>query len=88
MVLDVRPEEEFAAGHIADAVSVPIDVLEEHLSEIPADVDVVAYCRGPYCVYADEAVRLLLADGHRAARLEDGFPEWRRAGLPVVVGDR
>jgi len=85
VVVDVRPEEEFAAGHIANAVSVPIDVLEERLSEIPADVDVVAYCRGPCCVYADEAVRLLMAEGRRAARLEDGFPEWRRAGLPVVT---
>jgi DNA-binding transcriptional ArsR family regulator len=88
LVLDVRPQEEFVAGHIAEAVSLPIDALEEHLNEIPADVDVVAYCRGPYCVYADEAVRLLEAHGRRAARLEDGYPEWRRAGLPVAVGGR
>ena len=83
IVLDVRPRPEFAAGHIAGAVSVPITDLRRRLRDIPPDTEVVAYCRGPYCAYADDAVRLLSKRGHRAARLEDGFPEWARAGLPV-----
>ena len=83
VVLDVRPEPEFAAGHIAGAVSVPVQDLRARLSEIPAGTQVVAYCRGPYCVYADDAVRLLSAEGRDALRLEDGFPEWAAAGLPV-----
>jgi rhodanese-related sulfurtransferase/DNA-binding MarR family transcriptional regulator len=87
VVLDVRPEREFAAGHIAGARSVPIGELRKHLKALPAGSDVVAYCRGPYCVYADDAVRELAKRGFRAARLEDGFPEWRRAGLPVAVSE-
>ena len=87
VVLDVRPQSEFHAGHVDGARSVPIGELEQHLETIPADVDVVAYCRGPYCVYADDAVRALRARGLDARRLEDGFPEWRRAGLPVAVGE-
>lgn len=86
VVVDVRPTAEYAAGHIAGARSIPIDVLAAHLQALPADVEVVAYCRGPYCVYADEAVRMLRRRRRRARRLEDGFPEWRRAGLPVEVG--
>ncbi len=86
VVLDVRPEAEFTAGHIAGARSVPITELRKHLKALPADSQVVAYCRGPYCVYADEAVRELRKRGFHAARLEDGFPEWRRAGLPVAAG--
>ena len=86
VVVDVRPTAEYAAGHIAGARSIPIDVLAAHLRTLPADVEVVAYCRGPYCVYADEAVRILRRRRRRARRLEDGFPEWRRAGLPVEVG--
>jgi rhodanese-related sulfurtransferase len=66
---------------------VPIEELERHVSALPNDAEVVAYCRGPYCVYADEAVRALRASGLAARRLEDGFPEWRRAGLPVAVGE-
>lgn len=83
VVLDVRPEPEFAAGHIAGAVSVPVEQLTRRLRGVPKDRDVVAYCRGPYCVYADDAVRTLTRRGYRAARLEDGYPEWAAAGLPV-----
>jgi rhodanese-related sulfurtransferase/DNA-binding HxlR family transcriptional regulator len=86
LVLDVRPEAEFAAGHIAGARSVPITDLRRHLRVLPKDADVVAYCRGPYCVYADEAVRELNRRRFRARRLIDGFPEWERAGLPVAAG--
>ena len=83
IVLDVRPHEEYAAGHIAGAVSIPLKELERRLAEIPSDQRVVAYCRGPYCVLAAEAVRVLRRRGVDAARLKDGFPEWRDAGLPV-----
>jgi rhodanese-related sulfurtransferase/DNA-binding transcriptional ArsR family regulator len=87
VVLDVRPAAEFGAGHIAGARSVPIGELRKQLKAVPADAEVVAYCRGPYCVYADDAVRELGRKGFRAARLEDGYPEWKRAGLPIAVGD-
>lgn len=83
VVLDVRPEPEYTAGHIPGAISVPIHALEARLGQIPAGADVVAYCRGPYCVYADEAVRVLAAAGRSAARLEDGFPDWAASRLPV-----
>lgn len=86
VVLDVRPPAEFAAGHIVGARSVPIGELRRQLKALPADAEVIAYCRGPYCVYADDAVRELAKRGFKAARLEDGFPEWRRAGLPVASG--
>jgi rhodanese-related sulfurtransferase len=86
VVLDVRPAAEFVAGHVPGAVSVPPERLEATVRRLPTDDDVVAYCRGPFCVYADDAVRALHRRGRRAARLEDGFPEWRRAGLPVAVG--
>jgi rhodanese-related sulfurtransferase/DNA-binding HxlR family transcriptional regulator len=86
LLLDVRPPAEFAAGHIAGSRSVPVAELRRHLRALPKDVEVVAYCRGPYCAYADEAVRELTKKGFRARRLSDGFPEWRRAGLPVAVG--
>jgi rhodanese-related sulfurtransferase/predicted transcriptional regulator len=85
VVVDVRPAPEYAAGHIATARSIPIDRLASSIKQLPAGVEVVAYCRGPYCVFADEAVRLLRRRGRRARRLEDGFPEWRRASLPVEV---
>ena len=87
VLLDVRPEVEYAAGHIAGARSVPITELRRHLRVLPKDSDVVAYCRGPYCVYSDDAVRELNKKGFRARRLIDGFPEWKRAGLPVAVGE-
>jgi rhodanese-related sulfurtransferase len=83
VVLDVRPAVEYDAGHIAGARSIPARELKRFLRELPKDKDVVAYCRGPYCVYADDAVRELTRRGFRAWRLEDGFPEWHRAGLPI-----
>jgi rhodanese-related sulfurtransferase len=86
LVIDVRPAIEYAAGHIVGARSVPVSELRHQLRTLPADADVVAYCRGPYCVYADEAVRELARHGFRARRLADGFPEWKRAGLPVAAG--
>lgn len=86
VVVDVRPEPEFRAGHIAGAVSLPLAEISRRLSTIPRDRQVVAYCRGPFCVYADDAVRALRRRGYDAARLEDGFPEWHRAGLPVDQG--
>lgn len=83
VVLDVRPEPEYAAGHIRGAITIPISDLKSRLGEIPDGAEVVAYCRGPYCVYADDAVRLLTRNGLDAARLEDGFPEWVAARLPI-----
>jgi rhodanese-related sulfurtransferase/predicted transcriptional regulator len=85
-VLDVRPSAEFRAGHIPGARSVPLNELRQTLESIPKDQEVVAYCRGPYCVLALDAVELLRAEGYRAVRLEDGVAEWRAAGLPVEVG--
>ncbi len=83
IILDVCPEEEYRAGHIPGAVSVPVDGLEAALQTLPKDREVVAYCRGPYCVFSDEAVAFLKSRGYRASRLTEGFPEWRAAGLPV-----
>jgi rhodanese-related sulfurtransferase/predicted transcriptional regulator len=83
VLVDVRPEEEFAAGHIEGARSIPIEELERRLDELPADREVVAYCRGPFCVYAHDAVRRLQESGREARRLEDGWPEWRLAGESV-----
>lgn len=87
VVLDVRPVAEFRAGHIAGARSVPLDELRRHLETLPKDTEVVAYCRGRYCAFADDAVRTLRRRGYRARRLEDGYPEWRRARLPVADGE-
>jgi rhodanese-related sulfurtransferase/DNA-binding transcriptional ArsR family regulator len=86
VVVDLRPTEEFEAGHIAGALSVPLPELEARLAELPADVEIVAYCRGPYCAMSPQAVALLERAGRRARRLEDGYPEWRLAGLPVETG--
>ena len=83
VVLDVRPPAEYDAGHIPGAVNVPPAELEQRLRELPSDRAVVAYCRGPYCVYADDAVRALTSTGHTAVRLVDGFPEWAAADLPT-----
>jgi len=83
LVLDVRPEEEFAAGHLPHARSLPIDELRKRLAELPKDVPVVAYCRGPFCLMAKDAVELLLKKGYRAFHLTDGVAEWRARGLPV-----
>ena len=86
VILDARPTIEFAAGHIAGALSVPIEELQKRLRKLPKNKEYVAYCRGPYCVYADRAVELLRSHGRRARRLIEGFPEWKAAGLPVEVG--
>jgi rhodanese-related sulfurtransferase/predicted transcriptional regulator len=88
VILDTRPASEYVAGHIPGAISVPIDDLKQRLQQLTKGKDYVAYCRGPYCVYADRAVELLRANGRRARRLLDGFPEWRAAGLPVASGDQ
>ena len=85
MLLDVRPAQEYRAAHIEGAVSVPLSELEEHLASVPKARDVVAYCRGPYCVLAPQAVTLLRARGYRAFALGDGVAEWRARGLPVVA---
>ncbi|MCC7187018.1 MAG: metalloregulator ArsR/SmtB family transcription factor, partial [Acidobacteria bacterium] len=87
VVLDVRPHEEFVSGHIPGAVSVPLEALEQRLASLPRSAEIVAYCRGPYCLLAPRAVELLRECGFRARRLEDGFPEWRLAGLPVASGE-
>ncbi|MBW8300009.1 MAG: metalloregulator ArsR/SmtB family transcription factor [Hydrogenophaga sp.] len=82
-ILDVRPEDEFALGHLPSAVNIPLGELERRLGELPLDREVVAYCRGPYCVLSFEAVAALRARGYLVRRLEDGYPEWKAAGLPI-----
>lgn len=82
-VLDVRPEDEFALGHVAGALNMPLAELERHLVDLPTDREIIAYCRGPYCVLSFEAVAALRAQGFRVRRLEDGYPEWKAAGLPT-----
>jgi rhodanese-related sulfurtransferase len=86
-LLDVRPEEEYRAGHIPGAISVPLAELDRRLSTLPRDREIVAYCRGPYCVLAIEAVQTLRSRGFEAVRLEDGVPEWRARGLDVVADE-
>jgi len=85
-VIDVRPPEEYAQGHIAGALNIPLDKLKHQLQELPRDREIVAYCRGPWCVLSYEAVARLREAGIEARRLEDGLPEWRRAGLPIEAG--
>lgn len=85
-VLDVRPADEYAAGHLPGAVNMPLSALEAHLAELDPAQEIVAYCRGPYCVLSFEAVAVLRARGFKARRLEDGFPEWKAAGLPLERG--
>lgn len=87
VILDVRPHAEFLAGHIPGALSVPLDQLDDALARLPRRAQVVAYCRGPYCVLAPQAVERLRAKGFKARRLADGMPEWRLAGLPVAAGE-
>ncbi|WP_423369647.1 ArsR/SmtB family transcription factor [Burkholderia sp. LMG 32019] len=82
-LLDVRPQDEYAQGHLPGALNIPLSELDARVSELPAGTEIVAYCRGPYCVFAVEAVAALRARGFKAARLEDGFPEWKAAGLAV-----
>jgi DNA-binding transcriptional ArsR family regulator/rhodanese-related sulfurtransferase len=86
VILDTRPASEYIAGHIPGALSVPVDDLQRRLKELTKGKDYVAYCRGPYCIYADRAVEILQAKGRRARRLVEGFPEWRSAGFPVSHG--
>ena len=85
-VIDTRPEVEYEQGHLPTALSVPVEKLTGQIVQLPRDVEIVAYCRGPYCVYSDEAVRILHQSGFEARRLDEGFPEWRAAGYPVEVG--
>jgi rhodanese-related sulfurtransferase/predicted transcriptional regulator len=85
VLVDVRPANEYAAGHIEGARSIPIDELQRRLAELPPGMEIVAYCRGPFCVYAHEAVRQLRAEGRTARRLQDGLPEWKLAGRPVAA---
>jgi ArsR family transcriptional regulator len=85
-VLDVRPRDEFALGHLPGAVNIPLDELERRLASLDPEQEIVAYCRGPYCVLAYEAVAQLRARGFKVRRLEDGLPEWRAAGLPIEAG--
>lgn len=87
VVIDARPRVEYRQGHIAGALSIPVDELAQRLKELPEDREIVAYCRGPYCVYADESVQLLRSHGIKAARLEDGYPEWAAAGLAIAAGE-
>ena len=87
-VLDVRPEEEFVQGHLPGARNIPYTDLDQRLSELPKDTEIVAYCRGPYCVFAVEAVAALRARGFKAVRLEDGFPEWKAAGMAIETQAR
>lgn len=82
-IIDVRPTEEYAAGHLQGAINVPLSELEKHLDDLPSDQEIVAYCRGPFCVLAFEAVAQLRKKGIKARRLETGFPEWKVAGFPV-----
>jgi rhodanese-related sulfurtransferase/DNA-binding transcriptional ArsR family regulator len=86
-VLDVRPQDEYRAGHIPGALSMPVEQLERRLSEIPADRPVIAYCRGPFCVFAGDAVEELRRHGYSAERMAEGLPDWRLAGHPVATGD-
>lgn len=82
-VLDVRPDDEFAVGHLPGALNIPVAELERRLGELPPNQEVIAYCRGPYCVFSVEAVSVLRSRGYQVRRLEDGFPEWKAAGLPI-----
>ncbi len=83
IILDVRPALEYRQGHISGARTIPVDELKSRLNELPREQEIVAYCRGPYCVFADEAVEILAAHGYKARRLVEGYPDWRLAGLPI-----
>ena len=87
IVLDVRPTEEYQAGHIPGAISIPLKELQRHLSELPQDQEIAAYCRGPYCVLAVQAVEMLRTKGYKAVRLEEGILDWRAMGFPIAVDD-
>lgn len=83
LLIDVRPQEEYESGHIANALSIPIGQLAKRLKDLPKNKEIIAYCRGPYCVFADEAIELLVKKKFKARRLEEGFPDWKLRGLPV-----
>ncbi len=85
ILLDVRPAEEYCAGHLPQAISVPLAELSARLTEFPADKEIIAYCRGPYCVFADEAISLLRAHGYQARRLEEAVADWRKLALPIEI---
>ncbi|HRI79914.1 MAG TPA: metalloregulator ArsR/SmtB family transcription factor [Cyclobacteriaceae bacterium] len=84
-ILDVRPDSEYKQGHIANSISIPIEKLSKRLKELPKRGEIIAYCRGPFCVYADEAVALLTKAGYKASRLEEGFPDWKLQELPIEI---
>lgn len=86
-VIDVRPEQEYNEGHIAGALNIPVDELSEKLKELPEENEIIAYCRGPFCVFADEAVELLAQKGFSVKRLEEGYPDWVLEGLPVEISN-
>jgi len=88
VILDTRPAKEFAAGQIVGALSVPVEELRDRLHKLPKSKEYVAYCRGPYCIYADQAVELLRANGRNAKRLLEGFPEWKAAGFPIATAPK
>ncbi|MFA6084203.1 ArsR/SmtB family transcription factor [Mucilaginibacter sp.] len=85
VLLDVRPEEEYLSGHIARSISIPVEQLLDRMAELPPDKTIIAYCRGPFCVFADDAVALLKEHNYNAVRLEEGFPDWKLKGLPVEM---
>lgn len=87
-ILDVRPESEFKSGHIANSISIPFDQLAKRLKELPKRNEIIAYCRGPFCVYADDAVAMLTKAGYKAKRLEEGYPDWAIMDLPVEMNQR
>lgn len=87
VVIDVRPAEEYESGHISKAISIPIDQLTKKLKDLPKNKEIIAYCRGPFCVFADEAIEILSKKKFKAKRLEEGFPDWKLKGLPVEIGD-
>jgi len=88
LLLDVRPDDEYRQGHLPGAVNIAVKDLDRRLSELPGEGEIVAYCRGPYCVLSFEAVKILRARGYKIRRLEDGYPEWKAAGLPIEEGAR
>lgn len=84
-IIDVRPKDEFLNGHIPGALSIPIEQLQERIKKLPKSKQIVAYCRGPFCVFADDAIKLLMKNKFKAIRLNEGFPEWKNKGLPVEI---
>ncbi|MEK7247299.1 MAG: rhodanese-like domain-containing protein, partial [Chloroflexota bacterium] len=88
VLLDVRPRQEFEAGHLRGAINIPVDELKDRWGELPRDRQIITYCRGEYCLFADEAAEMLRANGYHVARLEGGWPEWQSEGRPVQIGDR